>query len=190
MNSIHHLEKEFFSFLTQTFNLTAENLKPITFTLNADDQKVAFGDITSNAALMLAKDTNRVLTGKDVLKLERKGLTFNFADRNYKNQAEYDSFQKTLPAARRDGWFKRRLTKKQIEINKKYSENLDEIGKKLVESILHRLPYMLFVSLPLFALILKLLYIRRKQFYYADHGIFTIHLYIFSFYLSYQEFYF
>jgi hypothetical protein len=40
---------------------------------------------------------------------------------------------------------------------------------------------MLFVSLPLFALILKLVYIRRKQFYYADHGVFTIHLYIFTF---------
>ncbi len=40
---------------------------------------------------------------------------------------------------------------------------------------------MLFVSLPLFALILKLVYIRRKQFYFSDHGVFTIHLYVFSF---------
>jgi len=42
---------------------------------------------------------------------------------------------------------------------------------------------MLFVSLPLFALLLKLVYWRRKQFYYADHGVFAIHLYIFSFIL-------
>jgi len=26
-----------------------------------------------------------------------------------------------------------------------------------------------------------LVYIRRKQFYFADHGVFTIHLYVFSF---------
>jgi hypothetical protein len=40
---------------------------------------------------------------------------------------------------------------------------------------------LLFLSLPLFALLLKLLYVRRKQFYYVDHGIFAVHLYIFSF---------
>jgi len=45
----------------------------------------------------------------------------------------------------------------------------------------HNWPKVLFISLPLFALILKLLYVRRKQFYYVDHGIFSIHLYIFSF---------
>ncbi len=59
---------------------------------------------------------------------------------------------------------------------------LDKFG----ESLLHRLPYMLFVSLPLFTLILRLVYIRRrwrKQFYFADHGVFTIHLYVFSFIL-------
>jgi hypothetical protein len=45
---------------------------------------------------------------------------------------------------------------------------------------------MLFVSLPLFALILRLVYIRRKWrklFFIADHGVFTIHLYVFSFIL-------
>ena len=46
---------------------------------------------------------------------------------------------------------------------------------------MHSLPQMLFVLLPLFAFILKLIYIRRKQFYYVDHIIFTIHLYVFIF---------
>jgi hypothetical protein len=40
----------------------------------------------------------------------------------------------------------------------------------------------------LFALILQLLYIRRRNFYYADHGVFTIHLYIFSFILLFIVF--
>jgi hypothetical protein len=36
--------------------------------------------------------------------------------------------------------------------------------------------------LPLYALYLKLLYIRhRKQYYFADHGVFLIHLYVFTF---------
>jgi len=46
---------------------------------------------------------------------------------------------------------------------------------------MHSVPQMLFISLPILALILKLLYIRRKQFYYVSHGIFAIHLYIFIF---------
>jgi hypothetical protein len=78
---------------------------------------------------------------------------------------------------------KQRLIRKTIDINKKFREDPDKIGAKLMDSFLHRLPYLLFVSLPLFALFLKLVYIRRKQFYYADHGVFTIHLYIFSFIL-------
>ena len=57
----------------------------------------------------------------------------------------------------------------------------DEAIHQFIENSLHRIPYMLFVSLPLFAFLLKLVYIRRKQFYYADHGVFTIHLYVFSF---------
>ena len=40
---------------------------------------------------------------------------------------------------------------------------------------------MLFILLPLFAIILKLIYIRRKNYYYVNHGIFSIHFYIFSF---------
>ena len=53
---------------------------------------------------------------------------------------------------------------------------------KAAEKFVHSFPYMLFVSLPLYALYLYLLYWRRrKQFYYADHGLFLIHLYIFTF---------
>jgi len=38
---------------------------------------------------------------------------------------------------------------------------------------------MMFVSLPLIALVMQLLYIRRrKQFFYVDHGIFIMHVYI------------
>ena len=48
-------------------------------------------------------------------------------------------------------------------------------------TMIHNCPKVLFISLPIFALLLKLLYVRRKQFYYVDHGIFSIHLYIFSF---------
>jgi hypothetical protein len=40
---------------------------------------------------------------------------------------------------------------------------------------------MLFISLPLFALFLKLIYYRHKDYYFVSHGIYSIHLYIFYF---------
>ena len=59
-------------------------------------------------------------------------------------------------------------------------EEKKESGKffnTIMEKFKHSFPTILFISLPLFALFLKLLYIRRKSFYYADHGIFSIHAY-------------
>ena len=135
--------------------------------------------------LELLKDTTKSVTMSDVERLSTDNI-ISFSGRDYRTIAEYDSLEKTLHVVKRDGWLNRRITKKVIGINNKYRGNSQEALDKLGESILHRLPYMLFVSLPLFALILKLVYIRRrwrKQFFFADHGVFTIHLYIFSFIL-------
>ena len=141
---------------------------------------------TGNKVLLeriaLLKDTGRKFTAKDILENQSKnGLQTKLTDKDYRTFEEYDSTQQTLPSAKRDGWLLRQLIKRSTEIKNKYRENPQEAITKLVEGFFHRLPYLLFVSLPLFALILKLVYIRRKQFYFADHGVFTIHLYVFSF---------
>lgn len=131
------------------------------------------------------RDTTRPVGRADFEMIDSSKFEMNISGNssNYATVAEYDSIQKTLPSAERDGWFKRRLIRKEININNKYRYDPKAGMEKLVNSVIHRLPYMLFISLPLFALILKLLYVRRKNFYYADHGVFTIHLYIFSFIL-------
>ena len=41
-------------------------------------------------------------------------------------------------------------------------------------------PHMVFVLLPVFALLLKLLYIRRRR-YYAEHFVFALHVHAFMF---------
>jgi hypothetical protein len=100
-----------------------------------------------------------------------------------KTFAEYDSVQRSLPPDKRDGWFSRRIAKK-FKYNEELQNNPLGMLAELTELFLHKLPYLLFISLPLFALILKLLNIRRRrEFYYADHAIFSIHHYIFSFIL-------
>jgi hypothetical protein len=127
--------------------------------------------------LMVAKDTTKPLLPEK----DKNGFHIGITNRDYKSFGEYDSIQKTLLPDQRDNWLERRVNKKAIDLDNKFRDNPEEAGRKLLDSVLHRLPYMLFISLPLFALILKLVYIRRKQFYYYEHGVFTIHLYVFSF---------
>jgi len=177
----------FFLFFTPSADISINMSKPLqgeernSYIKQPEDTlKKDTGNSLLKAKLAIAKDTARTITEKEVKDLTAQHFTIGFFDRTFKSMAEYDSVQQSLPPSQRDGWFMRRLMKKEIEINEKYRENPDEAVKKLADNILHRLPYMLFVSLPLFALILKLVYIRRRQFYYADHGIFTIHLYVFS----------
>jgi hypothetical protein len=129
-------------------------------------------------------DSTRPFTVKDAMQMERGEVFITFISTPYRTFAAYDSAEKLLPKSQRDGWIVRRLTEKQININKKFRQDPKAASEKLFNNILHKLPYMLFVSLPIFAFILQLVYVRRrKQFYYADHGVFTLHLYIFSFLL-------
>jgi hypothetical protein len=100
---------------------------------------------------------------------------------NYASVKQYDSVQKTLPLAGRDGWIKRRIEIRKIEITERYKKEGNDLIRDMINHFMHEFPKALFISLPAFALILKLLYIRHKGFFYTDHGIFSIHLYIFSF---------
>ena len=97
---------------------------------------------------------------------------------------EYDSLERTLPDSLKDGWLKRTLTRKVVAASEEYERDPQRFKEKFWENWLHSFPKILFWSLPFFALILNILYFRRKkQFYYVDHGIFTIHFYIATFLL-------
>ena len=102
-----------------------------------------------------------------------------FTPGHYKSKAEYDSLLQS--GKKKHNWFERQLIYKNIEINQKFKGHRGEIFTTFSEILLHSLPQMLFILLPLFALLLKLLYIRRKEYYYVNHSIFSIHFYIFCF---------
>lgn len=75
------------------------------------------------------------------------------------------------------------LQQRYREFKTEYGGDVDIFILDLINAFLKKLPYILFLSLPFFALILKLIYIRRKQFYYSDHAVFTLYHYIFTFIL-------
>ncbi len=181
----------FFSFfasgdsITSTINVPLTKYERVSYVKKMEAKlKKDPGNPSLQLKLAIARDTAQVVTQGDMINLEDPDFhAISISGRKYRDKAEYDSLQRLLPRGDRDGWLMRRIMIKEFEINERFRDNPDEAMKKLSNSVLHRLPYMLFVSLPLFALILKLVNIRRKQFYYADHGIFTIHLYVFSFLL-------
>lgn len=134
----------------------------------------SFGYIVDSSGKFVKADSTR----------KKRGAKLNLgSSTKYRSIAHYDSVQKTLPETERDGWFIRMMQKRQIQLIEKYGDDETVIFKQWIKVFVHQFPKMFFVSLPLFALMLRLLYIRRKQFYYVDHGIFTIHLYIFMFVL-------
>lgn len=103
---------------------------------------------------------------------------FNFTPSRYTSRKQYDS---ALANGKKHNWIERQLVYKQLEINEKYKGNPRGALTALINILLHSIPQILFISLPLFALLLKLLYSRHKQYYYVNHAIFTIHLFVFVF---------
>ena len=95
-----------------------------------------------------------------------------------KSVKEYDSLQVALPENKRDGWLKKMCRRRLVLINQNLRSGDENIYRKLGNELVHSIPKMMFVLLPLIALLLRLLYIRRKQFLYIDHAIFIIHLFI------------
>jgi len=114
---------------------------------------------------------------------KKRGVSVNI-DHKYTTVRQYDSTQNSLPESKRDGWLERKLNIRVIEINNKYR---DQGGDKTFESdfvkaFMDNFSKVLFYNLPIFALLLKLLYVRR-DFYYSEHLVFSIYYYNF-FYLA------
>jgi hypothetical protein len=94
----------------------------------------------------------------------------------------YDSVQKALPPAERDGLVDRFFERKIAATASAYHKNPNEFMHKLNERFLKSFSKVFFFSIPLFVLLLSLLYMRRKQFYFSVHAVFTLQYYCFVFF--------
>lgn len=84
--------------------------------------------------------------------------------------AQYEKNQAALAKDKKDGFIKHYFIKRTIELDQ--YENPEE---KFLEDMLHNIPKMMFLLLPMFALILKLVYINKEKYYY-EHLIYSFHL--------------
>jgi hypothetical protein len=99
-----------------------------------------------------------------------------------KSEEEYDSL-KNIGKIKQNS-FEQYFTKKQLLIIKKYGNDSKKRNADWLDAAIHSIPQMLFFALPFFAFSLYLLYVRRREFYYVAHVIFTIHIFIF-FYIDF-----
>lgn len=95
----------------------------------------------------------------------------------YRDKKEYDSLK--VLGLTKENFFERILLERGWKINEKYGNDSKKTGEALIDNLLHSIPQTLFFTLPLFALLLQILYVRNRQHYYVGHVIFTIHLYVF-----------
>lgn len=110
---------------------------------------------------------------------DNKGMfRMNLAD-SIKTVADYEAAQAKLPSGKQDGWLTHALNTKSLQISNKYKYSRSEFKTVLFDKFLHGLPQMVFFLLPIFALLLQLLYMRQKRkYFYVDHLIFSVFLFI------------
>ena len=104
-------------------------------------------------------------------------LELNKDSINYKTVSAYNAAQQKLPVSKRDRWLDATFKKKGIELNEKYQGDKFKVGKALIEKFEHYFSRMLYISLPLFAFFIWVLYRRNKNHFFVDHIIFSIHIY-------------
>ncbi|MBS7563355.1 DUF3667 domain-containing protein [Mucilaginibacter sp. Bleaf8] len=116
------------------------------------------------------------------VKNDEGGTLDHVIDGDGKAPKTYESYleqQKKLSAKDRDGWIQRMAVKKAYAWSKK-GKSSEEIKEAFWEALLHNIPKMMFIMLPLFALLLKLAFYKNKKFY-VEHLIYSIHLHCFLF---------
>jgi hypothetical protein len=162
---------------SDNIELSQKDLEELREDLEEEGFSSIYGALPDSVLLDSVK-TNESL--QKILKGEEKG--FRLTDSDYNTVAAYDSAEVAKPEKERDGWFVRRLTIRSIELNEKYKGKTDQFASDFGQSFMDNFSKVLFYLLPFFALLLKLLYIRR-DFYYSEHLVLSIYYYNF-FYLA------
>ncbi|MEY5069211.1 MAG: hypothetical protein RLZ47_1073 [Bacteroidota bacterium] len=100
-------------------------------------------------------------------------------DSIYQNLRTYENQQAKLPVEKRDTWLEQFFIKKNFQLKQEYG---DQLYNKVMEAVQNHLPKMMFVLMPLFALILSLSFYKSKL-YFIDHLVNTLHVHSFLFLL-------
>lgn len=96
----------------------------------------------------------------------------------------YDSIQNALPDSMKDTGPERFIARRLAAAATVYHRNPNEFMEKAGEGFMHSSSKIFFFLLPVFALLLSLLYIRRKEYYFVAHAVFSIHFFCLVFMMA------
>jgi Protein of unknown function (DUF3667) len=136
--------------------------------------------LTTDSIAKIIENEKINADSNDIKKAPREvELKFNLLGdtSTYRDVAQFDSLVKVGKV--NGNWLQKKVARKKTDIKQRFGGSAQIIGNEFLQKSLHAIPQALFITLPFFALVLKLLYVRRKKYYYVSHLIFSIHLYIF-----------
>lgn len=93
----------------------------------------------------------------------------------------YERYQDSLPKDKRAGWIEGYFNKQTVKIKERFQKDESGTIYGFIDDFVHSFPKMLIISLPFMALIMQLMFFRRKEISFVGHLVFVIHLYVFSF---------
>jgi len=105
-------------------------------------------------------------------------LTIPLAEkRTFKIESQVQAYMPRKAVKRNDS-----LVKTSVATNK--TMQIQEFTKSSMEKAKHTMPKIFFFMIPIMALVLKILFVRRKDLFFVDHLIFSFHYQSFFFLLS------
>jgi hypothetical protein len=110
--------------------------------------------MTDSDLALIKRDTS----AKNRLKTMENNFTIfsiSSKDTTYKTVEAYDSVQKHLPDSEKDNWVRQKFARQNLHLKEKYHNDSKAIWTAILAKFRHLFPQMLFVSLPLFALMLS-----------------------------------
>lgn len=151
-----------------------ENLPPEQKAKAINEIKYTGHRVKKPASLITPAQKNKDTTDKDDDDDDVTDALYSTTDDT--TYTQYLATQSKLPADKRDSWLERYYNEKSFALHD------PKINKKelIKEGIVHNFPKMMFLLLPLFALILKITFWRNKKFY-VEHLIYSFHVHCFVF---------
>ncbi len=135
------------------------------------------GEIKKEVNAKLATQVSKQKLDSAIKEADNFKLQIGTDTFNYKSIESYEAAQNKLPVTKKDSWFEQKIAMRQIYLSQKYKGDKFEIGKALIEQFQHYFSRILYISLPIFAFFVWVLYRRNKEHFFVDHLIFSIHIY-------------
>ncbi|MFN5056150.1 MAG: DUF3667 domain-containing protein [Bacteroidota bacterium] len=126
---------------------------------------------------------DQTLSNKESNKYVKDSIRLDFDNtiEGYTSIESYEKKQQALKQVERDGKLKQYIIKQGIRLNKKFKEDPKKFFLELIDYFIHSFSSIFFISLPLIALWLNLIFYRKKSINIVGHFIFIIHNYTFDY---------